>query len=91
MDLNNKQMKQFIKLFEDICDKKISKLKFMATLPAIVVEDNENGTVDVKIAGDDSVLENIKNPYGFTLSENDKVLLFLPTNSLTNCFVGIKY
>lgn len=77
-------------LIEKIVIKVIIKLKYPRVLPAKVVSVG-SGIASVKLAGDDTILADLKNKTHETLSVNDNVYLFLPTGNLTNSWIMEKF
>lgn len=91
MKLTDDECIQFLdKYVTEKLENEIKKLKFMKTYSAIVNTVNGNGTINVTLAGDNTVISNLKNRTGVTLIVGDSVLLYAPTNSLNNMYVGIK-
>lgn len=88
---DTKSLEMLKDLIDELVDKKINQLQLMRALPATVVLVNGDGTVNIKIAGSEETLFNIKNKTGLTLVLNDKVYLYAPTGSLSNCYVGVKF
>jgi len=85
---------EYIKFFQQMIkeevNKELKKLKYIKAYPAKVINVGA-GVADVKIAGDDTLIVNLKNKTGETLLANDNVYLFSPTNNLTNLYIAVKF
>jgi len=89
--------KDFSELLGNIIEQKIQKVVKeemnksgnMRGFAAKVSSVNGNGTVNVILAGETTIIPNLKNKTNQTLVANDEVFLFSISN-LSNAFVGIK-
>ena len=90
MDLNDKQLHQFLSLIEDMIDKKINNMRYVKSYSAIVTNVVSATVSDVQLAGTSTTITGLKNKTGETLVATDEVLLFSPTNNLTNLYIAVK-
>lgn len=94
MDINSSEFANFL---DNIIEQKVQKIikeklndyGIMKGWSAKVNVINGDGTINVTLAGDTTIIPNLKNKSNVTLSVNDEVFLF-SISSLSNAFIGIK-
>lgn len=81
---------EFIKIISKLIDKEISKRKFAQYKSAKVVSINNDGSVNIKIPPSETVIHNLLNKTGETLSANDDVSLLLKDGTMSTALVAFK-
>ena len=81
---------EFIQVMEKLIDKTLNKRKFAQYKSAKVVSVNANGSVNIKIPPSETVIHNLLNKTGETLSANDDVSLLLKDGTMSTALVAFK-
>lgn len=81
---------EFIQVMSKLINKEISKRKFAQYKSAKVVSINKDGSVNIKIPPSETIIHNLLNKSGETLSENDDVSLLLKDGTMSTALVAFK-
>ncbi len=83
-------VQEFIQIMSKLIEKELNKKKFARYKSAKVESINSNGSVNVKIPPSETVIHNLLNKTGETLSENDDVSLLLKDGTMSTALVAFK-
>ncbi len=81
---------EFIQIMSKLINKELNKRKFAQYKSAKVVSVNSNGSVNIKIPPSETVIHNLLNKTGETLSVNDDVSLLLKDGTMSTALVAFK-
>ena len=82
--------KEFVQVISKLINKELSKKKFAQYKSAKVVSVNLDGSVNIKIPPSDTIIHNLLNKTGETLSENDDVSLLLKDGIMSTALIAFK-
>lgn len=83
-------VQEFIQIMSKLIEKELNKKKFARYKSAKVESINANGSVNVKIPPSETIIHNLLNKTGETLSENDDVSLLLKDGTMSTALVAFK-
>lgn len=83
-------VKEFIQIMSRLINKELSKKKFAQYKSAKVVSINKDGSVNIKIPPSETIIHNLLNKTGETLSVNDDVSLLLKDGTMSTALVAFK-
>lgn len=81
---------EFIQVMSKLIDKELSKRRFAQYKSAKVVSINEDGSANIKIPPSETIIHNLLNKTGETLSENDDVSLLLKDGTMSTALIAFK-
>lgn len=81
---------EFINIMSKLIDKELSKRKYAKYKSAKVVSINNDGSVNIKIPPSETIIHNLLNKTGETLSVNDDVSLLLKDGTMSTALVAFK-
>lgn len=83
-------VQEFVQVMLKLLNKELTRKKFAQYKSAKVVSINTNGSVNIKIPPSETIIHNILNKTGETLSENDDVSLLLKDGTMSTALVAFK-
>lgn len=94
INIDNGAMESFLNLIREIVRDEITKIlkgNYEKCIGGIVLNsDNENKVADIKITGNNDILENIKNYTGQDLNIGDIVKIYDIGNTNNDKYIGFK-
>lgn len=81
---------EFLQVMSKLIDKELSKRKFAQYKSAKVVSINKDGSVNIKIPPNETIIHNLLNKTGETLSANDDVSLLLKDGTMSTALIAFK-
>ena len=83
-------VQEFVQVMLKLVNKELIKRKFAQYKSAKVVSINEDGSVNIKIPPNETIIHNLLNKTGEALSENDDVSLLLKDGTMSTALVVFK-
>lgn len=89
-NMEKELVQEFIKVISKLINKELDKRKFAQYRSAKVDSINSDGSINIKIPPSETVIHNLLNKTGETLSVNDDVSLLLKDGTMSTALVAFK-